>query len=294
VTSYRIALLVLIHTSLSRAQTAATQPEFEVASIKLNANCGGGFGGRGGRPFSTGRVNMECVTVQNLIQLAYGSFADGVSFNQAMLQISGGPGWIESERYNLAAKAEGAAHVEQMMGPMLRALLEDRLKLKVHRVTREMPVYSLTVAKNGLKARPLKEGSCVPIDINHLPEPPAQGQTMPNFCGNTSMRTNGRNAVVDVHGTSMKDFAQRLTSMGGLDRKVIDKTGIEGLFDIHLEFTRDQASGAGDAGNPAPPAEIAGASILDALQEQLGLKLLPDKGPVESLVIDHVEKPSEN
>jgi uncharacterized protein (TIGR03435 family) len=237
---------------------------------------------------------MECVTVQNLIQLAYGSFADGVSFNQAMLQITGGPGWIESERYNLAAKAEGAAHVEQMMGPMLRALLEDRLKLKVHRVTREMPVYSLTVAKNGLKARPLTEGSCVPIDINHLPEPPAQGQTMPNFCGNTSMRTNGRNAVVDVHGTSMKDFAQRLTSMGGLDRKVIDKTGIEGLFDIHLEFTRDQASGAGDAGNPAPPAEIAGASILDALQEQLGLKLLPDKGPVESLVIDHIEKPSEN
>jgi uncharacterized protein (TIGR03435 family) len=210
--------ILLVLTSLSHAQTAATQPEFEVASIKLNANCGGGFGGRGGRPFSTGRVNMECVTVQNLIQLAYGSFADGVSFNQTMLQVSGGPGWIESERYYLMAKAEGAARVEQMMGPMLRALLEDRLKLKAHRVTREMPIYSLTVAKNGLKAHPLKEGSCVPIDMNHLPEPPAPGKTMPNFCGNTSMRMNGRSAVMDLRGTSMKDFAQRLASMGGLDR----------------------------------------------------------------------------
>jgi uncharacterized protein (TIGR03435 family) len=216
-----------------------------------------------------------------------------------MLQISGGPAWIQSEFYDLAAKAEGAARVEQMMGPMLRTLLEDRFKLKIHRETKEMPVYALTVAKGGVKALPTKPDGCVAIDLNHLPTP-APGQPMPNFCGNMSMRMNGQSVTMDGHGTSVKDFSATLSTM--LDRRVIDKSGVTGLFDFHLEFAPDEATpmfrggrgGAGDAGNPAPVAEIAGASIFDALQEQLGLKLLPDKGPVESLVIDHVEKPSEN
>jgi uncharacterized protein (TIGR03435 family) len=125
---------------------------------------------------------MECVTLQRLIQLAYGTFADGANPNMQMLQILGAPGWTQSEFYNLTAKAEGAARVEQMMGPMMRALLEDRFKLKIHRETKEMPVYALTLAKSGIKAHPMKEGDCVAIDPNHLPTP-TPGQPMPNFCG---------------------------------------------------------------------------------------------------------------
>jgi uncharacterized protein (TIGR03435 family) len=242
---------------------------------------------------------MECATLQRLIQLAYVTFADGASPDMQMIQISGGPGWTQSESYDLAAKAEGAARVEQMMGPMLRALLEDRFKLKIHRETKEMPVYALTVAKSGFKLHPLKEDGCVAIDLNRLPTP-APGQPMPNFCGNISMRMGGQSVTMDGHGMSVKDFSARLSTM--VDRKVIDKSGVTGLFDFHLEFAPDEATtmfrggrgGGGDAGNPAPAAEVAGPSIFDALQEQMGLKLLPDKGPVESLVIDHAEKPSEN
>jgi uncharacterized protein (TIGR03435 family) len=297
----RIAFgILLLQAPRGYGQTEAPRPQFDVASIKLNPNCGNRAGRGGGQnPFSTGRLNMECVTLERLIQLAYGTFADGASPNMQMLQISGSPGWTQSEFYDLAAKAEGAARVEQMMGPMMRALLEDRFKLKIHRESKEMAVYALTVAKSGMKSHPMKEGDCVAIDLNHLPAP-TPGQPMPNFCGNMSMRMSPQGVTMDGHGMSVKEFAQRLSTM--LDRKVIDKSGVTGLFDFHVEFAPDENTpmfrggrGGGDAGNPAPPTtESAGPSIFDALQEQLGLKLLPDKGPVESLVIDHVEKPSEN
>src|SRR5580658_1546681 len=113
----RIAIgILLMQASLSRAQTPP--PHFAVASVKLNSDCGNFRGGR--VPFSPGRITMECTTLQNLIQSAYVFFANGVSLNQEMVQISGGPGWVESDRYDVAAKAEGAAQVEQMMGPMMR------------------------------------------------------------------------------------------------------------------------------------------------------------------------------
>jgi len=183
-----------------------------------------------------------------------------------------------------------------MMGPMLRALLEDRFKLKIRRETKETPVYALTAAKNGFKLQPLKEGSCIPIDFNHLPQPPEPGQPRPNYCGSMSIRSSPQGATMDARGWGLHDFSARLSTM--VDRKVIDKTGIAGLFDFHLEYTRDETSGfpgrGGDAGGAAAPAAPEGPSIFIALQEQLGLKLTPDKAPVESLVIDHVEKPSEN
>jgi uncharacterized protein (TIGR03435 family) len=287
--------ILLLQTLPSHSQTADAQPQFEVASVKLNANCGNFRGGR--VPFSPGRLAMECTTLQNLIQSAYGAFATG-TLNQEMLQISGGPGWVESDRYDLAAKAEGAARVEQMMGPMLRALLEDRFKLKIHRETKETPVYALTVAKSGLKIQPVKEGGCVPIDLNHLPQPPEPGRPRPNYCGNVSIRMSPQGVTMETHGSTMTEFAQRLSGL--LDRKVVDKSGIAGQFDFHLEFAPDESTrgfggrGAGDAGGATPPAAPEGPSVFDALQQQFGLRLTPDKAPVDSLVIDHVEKPSEN
>jgi uncharacterized protein (TIGR03435 family) len=229
--------ILTLQAPLGYGQTAAPQPQFDVASIKLNSSCGNRAGRGGGQnPFSTGRLNMECVTLQRLIQLAYVTFADGFSPDTKMLQISGGPGWVQSEFYDLTAKAEGAARVEQMMGPMLRALLEDRFQLKIHRETKEMPVYALTVGKSGIKAHSIKDGDCVAIDLNHMPTP-TPGQPMPNFCGNTSMRMNGQSVTMDGHGMSLPDLSARLSTM--LDRKVIDKSGVAGLFDFHLEFAPD-------------------------------------------------------
>jgi uncharacterized protein (TIGR03435 family) len=204
---------------------------------------------------------------------------------------------VQSDRYDLAAKADGAAPVEQMMGPMLRALLEDRFKLKIHREARETPVYALTLAKSGLKLQPVKDGDCIPIDLNHLPQPPEPGQPRPNFCGSTSMRMSPQGVTMDARGVTVKEFAERLSNM--LDRPVVDKTAVPGQFDFHLEFSPDETirgfagRGAADggAGQPAAPE---GPSIVSVLQEKFGLKLTPAKAPVESLIVDHVEKPTEN
>lgn len=292
---WTVLAILILQAPLGRAQTAPAAPQFDVASVKLNTNCGAFRGGK--MPFSPGRINMECTTLQDLVLSSYAFFANGVSLNQEILEITGGPSWAQSDHYDVTAKADGAVPVAQMMGPMLRALLEDRFKLKIHRQSKEMPVYSLTVAKSGLKIQPMKEGACVPVDLNHLPQPES-GQPRPNFCGNMSLRMSPQGVTLDTHGLTMKEFAQRLSSM--LDRTVIDKTEVSGQFDFHLEFAPDETTrgfggrGAGDAGASGLPATPEGPSIISALQEKFGLKLMPDKGQVDTLVIDHVEKPTEN
>jgi uncharacterized protein (TIGR03435 family) len=164
-------------------------------------------------------------------------------------------------------------------------LLEDRFWLKVHRDTRDLAVYMMTVAKGGLKIRAAKEGSCIPLDLNHA------DQASPNFCGRMTGKGNGVQMTDDAYGMSMAEIASWFLA-NRLDRPVIDKTGLAGLFDAHLEFARDSAPTTLD--NPGASADTAAPSIFTAVQEQLGLKLTADRGPVEVLVIDHVEKLSEN
>jgi uncharacterized protein (TIGR03435 family) len=299
----RVAMGILIlQAPRSEGQTAADRPQFEVASLKPNNGCENHRTGGNLSP-SPGRLQMGCVNLQNLIQAAYGTFADGATINTQPLRTEGAPGWAQSEYYSLEAKADGPVRTEMLAGPMLRALLEERFQLKAHREAREMPVYALTVGKSGLKVQPLAEGSCTPIDLSHPPSPPAPGQPMPKLCGAMMIGATGGNRTIEVTGVNMTQFCQRLS--GQVDRAVVDKTGIAGKFTFHLEFTPDTALGGvpgrggdagnpGNAGNPAPPADPAGPTIFAALQEQLGLKLAPEKGPVEFLVIDHVEKPAEN
>jgi uncharacterized protein (TIGR03435 family) len=233
-----------------------------------------------------GRLSMGCTTVQNLIQLAYGSFANGAKPDPRRLQIIGAPKWVEADQYDVVAKADAEVGLVQMAGPMMQAFLEDRCRLKIHRETRELPVYALTVAKGGSKLQPVKEGSCTPVDLNHLPSgPPAPGQT-PN-CGRATSRRIGGEMALEAYGMSVTDFAAQILS-GALDRPVFDKTGLSGLFDFHLQYAPD------NPGAPVTAADPTGLSIFTAVQEQLGLKLSPETGPVEVLVVDHVEKPSDN
>src|SRR5262249_28433598 len=128
-------------------------------------NCGARRGGV--RPGAPGRLNQECMTVMGLIMTAYGVFANGVSNSFSIPEITGGPGWIESDTYDITATAAGAAPFPQMAGPMLQALLEDRFTLKLHRGAKVVPVYFLTVAKNGSKLERTREGSCPSIQITH-------------------------------------------------------------------------------------------------------------------------------
>jgi uncharacterized protein (TIGR03435 family) len=265
------------------AQSAPVRPGFEVASVKPAADCGNG---RLGSPPSPGRLNMQCATLRDLIRAAWDTFANGPNPQARRIPIQGGPGWVDSERYDIKASAAGGAFLVQMAGPMLQVLLEDRFNLAVHRETRELPVYLLTIAKTGLKQGAFKEVACVPQDLNRL-GPPAPEQPAPNICDRVMMMKNGPNVAVDIYGTSMASLSEGVLS-NRLDRPVIDKTGLIGRFDFHLEFLPDEH------GTPADPVDGAGPSIFTAVQEQLGLKLSPAKGPVEVIVVDHAEKPSPN
>jgi uncharacterized protein (TIGR03435 family) len=217
--------------------------------------------------------------------------------------VEGGPGWIDSERYQITAKAEGTPGQNMMRGPMLVAVLEERFQLKVRRESREVPVYALTVTKNGFKPQPFQEGSCVAFEFGKLPEPSGPGQKPPVFCAVRMLLSPVRGGPVkwQVHGASLDDLA---TALGiDLDRIVINRTGIAGKFDFHMEFTPDESTAGlnslrGPDGPVVPPGSASdppgGPSIFTAIQEQLGLKLESAKGPREFLVIDRVEKPTEN
>lgn len=290
---------VIVFIGLVAAQMSAAPPAFEVASIKPNLGCGGPGRGSGGRP-SPGRITLECAQLRDLIVTAYGIYANGSSANPRgfRMQVLGGPGWIDSDRYDLVAKAEGNPPAAQLYGPMLRALLEERFRLEVHRETKEVPVYLLTVAKGGVRLQSAKEGSCVSADMNHPLPHPAPGQPRPRDCGS---QVTGADGTFDMYGATMESLSTQLAIR--LDRDVIDRTGMAGMFDIHLVVSRadlvPRALAGGeveqaDSSTLAVASDSTGPSIFTALQQQLGLKLESGKGPVEFLVIDHVEKPSEN
>jgi uncharacterized protein (TIGR03435 family) len=264
-----------------RAQSPAEKPKFEVASVRSckagePAPGGGAKGGRGGGSESTSpdRLILPCLPLRLFIMMAYIDFADGKFNSKHDLRLEGGPG-LDGDRYTINAKAEGTPGQAIMRGPMLQALLEDRFKLKIRLETREIPLYALTVAKGGLKLQPTAEGSCVPRDRTKFPMPPLEPGETPCGVGVMMSRTGGP-ATIFGTGATMTELSRMLGASG---RPVIDKTGIEGSFDFRLKFSKD------DDGE-AP-------SIFTVLQD-IGLKLEPIKGPREFLVIDHIEKPTEN
>jgi uncharacterized protein (TIGR03435 family) len=243
-------------------------------------------------------MTLECAELRDLILTAYGIYGNGSSDQRSFrMPVLGGPGWVDSDRYDIAAKAEGNPPRSEMYGPMLQALLEDRFQLKVHRETKEVPVYFLTTAKGGSKLRQARAGSCIASDINHPAPVPAQGASNPRTCGSEST---GPEGTFDMYGATMADLSTQLAIR--LDRDVIDKTSLTGRFDIHLEVSRADLSprflagrGTGEADSPPLANEPgAGPSIFTALQQQLGLKLESGKGPAEVIVIDRVERPSSN
>ena len=277
---------------------AAQAPKFEVASIKAckpgertpGAADGGGNGKSAPGPVaqSPGRLALNCYPLSILIQTAYVEFANGQQGSTRVLplRIEGGPAWIESDHYASTAKAADAASQTTMRGPMLQALLEDRFKLKIHRESREGAVFDLTVAKGGLKMHPTVEGTCVPRDPLEYPRPPKAPSDKP-WCSTISFRSSMQTmtGILDGIGATMAEMAAYLYTDG---RDVIDQTGVQGRFDFHLEYLR----GGGPPPADPDPAHAA-PSIFTAVQ-QLGLRMEAAKGRVDFLVIDHVERPSEN
>jgi len=284
-----------------RAQSAPSgdsagvlRAKFEVASIKPcrdgDFTPGRKGGGPGGRQLSPATLHLDCSTVMDLIKGAYVLFANGHVNPRSRVPVEGGPAWINSVRYQIDAKANGARGQGMMRGPMLQTLLEDRFRLKIHRETREVPAYALIVAKGGIKLHPFQPGSCIPRDFTVLEQfPPQPFPELPQgqkYCG---MGSTEKGPIVTLEATAMSIDNFIKYSLPGFDRPLFNKTGIPGLFDFHLEFSPDEPTDAG-----ATPADVAGPSIFTALDRQLGLKLEPAKGLGDFLVIDQVQKPSAN
>jgi uncharacterized protein (TIGR03435 family) len=192
---------------------------------------------------------------------------------------------------------------------MLQAILEDRFGLKSHRETREVPVYALTVLKGGIKLQALPAGGCDPRDPSK-PRPvrgtpdgltevlqPGQKPTCAQLFV-TAKGSDDPSTTLYATASNLTDFAGALRTV--LDRPVINRTGITGMFDFRLQFAASR-SAAGPAlnspGTPASPPPVSdppGPSIFTAIQDQLGLKLEAAKGPGEFLVIDSVQRPTDN
>ena len=252
----RVFACIVLTTGLALCQS------FEVASVKPSDPVA--QGSRMGLS-PGGLFTATNVTLKVLIQQAW----DVRDF-----QISGGPGWLDTESYDITAKGDGPAVSEDEMRKMpepqrnkvleefrmrIRALLADRFQLKVHRETKELPVYALIVAKGGPKIQPLTEDG-------------SPG-------GGLSTRRGGAGTEVTGNRVPLAYLVHLLSDQVG--RTVLDKTDLKGSYDFKMSFAPDLA-------------ESDGPSIFTAVQEQLGLKLDAQRGPVEVLVIDSVQKASAN
>jgi len=263
--------LSLANGILAYAQAPNNHPAFEAATIRLNGDC---TTPRGEERSTPGRMSLKCVSIRDVIRIAWGHVDDPNP--RRLPDVFGGPKWLNTDFYDITAKAAGNASLDEMYGPMTKAMVESRFHLTLHDEIRQMPVYTLTVAKRA-RLIPAKDGSCVPIDLKTVLRTPPPA----NYCGRNTT-TRGATIIFDGHGMRIAEFINR--ALRNLDRPVIDRTGLKGRFDLRLEFAPSDISSSGDL---AP-------SIFTALQEQAGLKLSPSRGPVEVHVIDSIERPSQN
>jgi uncharacterized protein (TIGR03435 family) len=280
----------------------AVKITFDVTSIKPN-NSLAGLSSMGFPP--GGRFTATNISLRELIRLAYGMPPQLLPASQLL----GGPNWIDSERFDIMATAGDDALVASggpspQMILMIRALMEDRFKLTLHEEDRELPIYALVMARKEGKLGPrlsrtqvdcsalrAARGTIAPSPGSPPPLPPPGVKPR---CG-----SNGSPGRLAGSGTTISALSTGLSR--GIDRVVIDRTGLTGNFDYQLEWTPDQIPtvglpvGAFPGGPPPPPpAPIDGPSIFTAVQEQLGLKLESTRGPVNVIVIDRAERPTED
>lgn len=265
---------------------APDRPSFEVASIKPSKS---DERGTYLRRQPGGLYRATNVPLRALIASAYLN-----QFPPKGERIVGGPGWIDTEHFDIEAKAKGNPSAEQV-NLMAQSLLEDRFKLVVYHESRQLPIYALVLSKAGKTGPQLVEHSdnakCADPAAGP-PPPPAAGEAVPAFCGGFFMMRGGGALQESGNKITMDMLAQFLGQ--SVDRTVVDRTGLSGVFDFTLEFAPElgpgsQSGATASASDPSVPP-----SIFTALQEQLGLKLESQKGPVDVLVIDHVEQPTPN
>jgi uncharacterized protein (TIGR03435 family) len=273
---------------VSLASLAAAQsPTFETASIKRAAP---DETRRGARGEPGGRLGYYNMTLRTLVGIAYESEArptDG--------QNVGGPKWIDEDRFVIVAKAEGDPGFDANRTPtrykaMLRSLLEERFKLRVHTEMRSADIYALVLANKDGKLGP--QLTPYTSECYTAPPPPGTPVDPARRCG-----LGFASAIGQVRGTGVT-MSQLVTGMSGspsVGRLVIDRTGLTGRYNLRFEFVPSVIPGPNPGAGPIPnPAADSGANLFTAIQEQLGLKLQAEKAPIEFLVIDGAERPTED
>jgi bla regulator protein blaR1 len=278
----------------------ATMPSFEVASIKLNRS-------------GDGRMMFQNTPGRFVVNNANAKFLIEFAYNIKDFQLSGGPSWINTDRYDIDAKMEDSAvEAMQKLPPdkrqeqirlMIQSLLADRFQLRVERGTKELPAYALIVAKGGPKLTETPDQAPAPAGSGSAPAPPpgpagVGGGGGGGRQGPTGFFRIGRGQM-NLSGADMTSFASMLSGQAEIGRPVIDETGLKGNYEIAWKWTPDSStqSVGGDASQSsasAPPVDTSGPNLFTALQDQLGLKLESRKAPAETIGIARIEKPSDN
>ena len=257
----------------SRGQSNGAIPQFEVASVKPNRT---GDANMGAAAQPGGRFIARNVPVQFLIQTAY----DVKDFQIAAGRFS----WISTERFDVTAKGpEGTRNGFEPLKPMIRSLLASRFQLAVHSEMKESPIFELVAAKGGLKLSPSKDSTCAAPD----PKNPQPRERKP-LCENIR----SAKGLIEAHGVVMPRLAAALSDV--LGRVVVDRTGFIGTFDARLEFAPDETPSDPVSGDRGSGADSLKAPIFTVLEEQLGVKAQASKGPVPMIVVDSVQRPTEN
>jgi uncharacterized protein (TIGR03435 family) len=299
-----IAVALLSTTIPTCAQTSPPTLAFDVASVKpdrsaaedTNANFplgpGDVYAANGGNFITT-----------NFPLIVYINFAYRVTANQQAALRKHLPDWVLNERFDITAKTDKHDATKDEMRQMMRSLLAERFHLQIHSEDEEQSVYALELVKPGTlgpKLQPHPPGdTCAhtPQEVDASRPRPALylGEAVyPTFCGGV-MGDDGKvpgTLALAARDVPLSLIATTLAGPGGLDRPVVDRTGLTGKFDFLLEFAPDRRPQPGDA--TTAPLDVAGPGIAQALKQQLGLKLVPTKAPVQVWVVDHIEHATEN
>jgi uncharacterized protein (TIGR03435 family) len=274
--SARIGLVLFaIGTATSLVAGQAASPQFEVVSVKVNTageNAQTLFG------FPSGRFAAINLTLLEIIRGSHGREFTGRN------RIEGGPAWVSSTRFDIEGRWAGNPSTEERWS-MVRAMLADRFGLVTHIEAREMSVYALSAAKPGARRPGLRASKASCPTTSGPPSPPPPG-TKPSNCG-VALGPDG----LSGDGASMWQLASVLGNLPSVGRTVVDRTGLSGLYDFTVEYTRAAPpSPTGDGTSPLSD----GPSIFTALEEQLGLTLEATRAPVDLLIIDRAALPRPN
>jgi uncharacterized protein (TIGR03435 family) len=266
------AVVTALAASLA-AQSPASEPRFQVVSIKPSTDIdqGGAF------TIRSGTLTVHNNSMRALIRNAW---------NLNSFEVVGGPTWADSVHYDIVATMPGGVTRDQLLR-MTQALLRDRFALQVHSEQRQMPVYALVSARRDGRLGPQIRKSSLDCEaliaaatagrLSSPPSPPAPIGSYDIPTCNTRLR----GGILSFGGMHLDELARNIANVAG--RRVLDETGLKDAFDLAVKFNANPADGTSDE-----------PSLFAALQEQLGLKLEPKTANVQVLVIDHIERPTEN